>query len=282
MKRLIGITTMGVLVMANSVNATTINSVTSESITLNQGYTLTKSGDELHTVLENISAPYNANTLHTQESIATHRLSNKVTGTITVVTAETAIVREQPTPESDIIQFIKQDIPVYVSEQIDNFYKIEIEGIEGYIYKEQVDQTSLGQVPYTRSEANALPEEKPVYLGDEVVNYAKQFLGNPYVYGGTSLTRGTDCSGFTQQIYKHFGITIERTSRSQYAANGYAVKKADLLPGDLVFYGHNGYIDHVAIYAGNGQIIHANSPRTGICMGRLEYGKPIIGIKRVI
>lgn len=282
MKRFIGMTTGILLIMANSVNATTINNVSTESSTINEGYVLTKEGENLNTILENVSVAYMPNDTQAIESVSTEALADDDTGAITVITVEEATVREAADPESDIVNFIKKDIPVYVSERIDNFYKIEIEGIEGYIYKTQVDETVLAQVPYTKTEVEVPVVENSVYVGNEVVDYAKQFLGNPYVYGGTSLTRGADCSGFTQQVYKHFGISIERTSRSQHAANGYRVSKADILPGDLVFYGHNGYIDHVAIYAGDGKIIHANSPKTGICMGKLEYGKPIIGIKRVI
>ena len=124
--------------------------------------------------------------------------------------------------------------------------------------------------------------EEETYLGEEVIGYAKQFLGNPYVYGGNSLTKGVDCSGFVQQVFKNFDIQLTRSSRSQYASDGYKVSKNDLLPGDLVFYGYNGHIDHVAIYAGEGEIIHASTPKTGITMGDLYYGKPIIGTKRVI
>jgi cell wall-associated NlpC family hydrolase len=95
------------------------------------------------------------------------------------------------------------------------------------------------------------------------VAYAKQFLGNPYVYGGTSLTNGTDCSGFTQGVFAHFGITTGRSSRDQ-AANGRTISVSSAQPGDLLFYSSGNYINHVAIYIGNGQIIHAASKKSGI------------------
>lgn len=97
-----------------------------------------------------------------------------------------------------------------------------------------------------------------------VVAYAKQFLGNPYVYGGSSLTNGTDCSGFTMSVYAHFGYSLNRSSYTQ-VYNGRAVSMSSLLPGDLLFYKYNSStISHVAMYIGGGQIIHASTPSTGI------------------
>lgn len=106
-----------------------------------------------------------------------------------------------------------------------------------------------------------------------IVAYAKQFLGNPYVYGGTSLTNGTDCSGFTQGVYAHFGITTGRSSRDQ-AANGKTIAVEAAQPGDLLFYASGDYINHVAIYIGGGQIIHASTPTTGICYAPYNYRTP--------
>lgn len=108
---------------------------------------------------------------------------------------------------------------------------------------------------------------------DEIVDYALQFLGNPYVYGGTSLTNGTDCSGFTMSIYKHFGNSIGRSSRDQ-VHDGKAVKASELQKGDLVFYANGGRINHVAMYIGNGKIVHASTPRTGIRIGEMNYRTP--------
>lgn len=106
-----------------------------------------------------------------------------------------------------------------------------------------------------------------------VVAYAKQFLGNPYVYGGTSLTNGADCSGFTQSIFSHFGISTGRSSRDQ-AARGKAISVGDVKPGDLLFYASGDYINHVAIYIGGGQVIHASNPATGICITSANYRTP--------
>lgn len=106
-----------------------------------------------------------------------------------------------------------------------------------------------------------------------IVAYAKQFLGNPYVYGGTSLTNGADCSGFTQSIFKNFGIEIGRSSRDQ-AANGKEISISAVQPGDLLFYGSGSYINHVALYIGGGQVIHSSNERTGILIAPANYRTP--------
>ena len=98
-------------------------------------------------------------------------------------------------------------------------------------------------------------------------------MGNPYVYGGTSLTNGADCSGFTQEVYKHFGITTGRSSRDQ-AANGREIAVSDIQPGDLLFYASGDYINHVAMYIGNDQVIHASTPSTGIKISPYNYRTP--------
>ncbi len=107
-----------------------------------------------------------------------------------------------------------------------------------------------------------------------MVSYAMQFLGNRYVYGGTSLTNGTDCSGFTMRIYEHFGYSIPRTSGAQ-AAYFRGISASEAKPGDLFFYGSGGRVNHVAMYIGNGQVIHASNARTGIKISNAFYRSPI-------
>lgn len=104
-------------------------------------------------------------------------------------------------------------------------------------------------------------------------HYTKQFLGNPYVYGGTSLTDGADCSGFTMQVYAHFGYSIGRSSRDQ-AANGTKISTDTMQPGDLLFYASGDYINHVAMYIGDGQVIHASNSSTGIIISPYNYRTP--------
>ena len=111
-------------------------------------------------------------------------------------------------------------------------------------------------------------------LGQAIVNYACQFIGNPYVWGGTSLTNGTDCSGFTQGVYAHFGYSIPRTSGSQRSA-GYAVSYSEAQPGDLIC-----YEGHVAIYMGGGTIVHAANESVGITKGSATY-RTILSVRRI-
>ena len=115
----------------------------------------------------------------------------------------------------------------------------------------------------------------------EVVNYALQFVGNPYVYGGTSLTNGTDCSGFTMSIYAHFGYSLYRSSRDQIY-NGTNIPVDQVKPGDLLFYSNNGRtIGHVALYIGDGKIVHASTAQTGIIVSNMYYMNPC-GATRII
>ena len=107
----------------------------------------------------------------------------------------------------------------------------------------------------------------------EVVNFALQFEGNPYVYGGTSLTKGTDCSGFTMSVFKEFGCELPRVAAAQYEASR-KKELSEIEPGDLVFYGRGG-ISHVALYIGNGKIIHASTSASGIKISDYDYETPV-------
>lgn len=129
---------------------------------------------------------------------------------------------------------------------------------------------------------------KPYYPGGKdvsgqtVVNYALQFVGNPYVWGGNSLTKGCDCSGFVHQVYKYFGYNLVRYSLS-FLYEGVAVSKSDIKPGDIVVYPRNSEgIGHVAIYMGNGLIVEAQSTKAGITANRSVFYKEPLGIRRVL
>lgn len=108
----------------------------------------------------------------------------------------------------------------------------------------------------------------------KLVNFAKKYLGDAYVWGGTRLGVGVDCSGFTQAIYRNFGYYIPRTSRSQ-GVGGTKISASNLKPGDLVFYGSSSYINHVAIYMGGGRVIHASNKRDGIKISNMYYRQPV-------
>ena len=108
----------------------------------------------------------------------------------------------------------------------------------------------------------------------ELCEYAKQFVGNPYVWGGTSLTKGADCSGFVLSVFAKYGISLPHSSRAQ-ANSGTRIKMSEAKPGDLVFYAKGGRINHVAIYIGGGQVISASSPKTGIRIASAYYRTPV-------
>ena len=122
----------------------------------------------------------------------------------------------------------------------------------------------------TEEEAQSGPTEEE--LRAQIVDFALQFEGNPYVYGGTSLTNGADCSGFVMSVFAQFGYSLPRVAADQYYQS---VQKsvADLEPGDLVFYGSG--ISHVALYIGDGQIIHASTSASGIKISNYDYETPV-------
>ena len=109
--------------------------------------------------------------------------------------------------------------------------------------------------------------------GSEVVEYAKKFVGNPYVYGGTSLTKGADCSGFVYSVYKNFGVNLPRVGQSSV---GKAVSYKNVKKGDILIYS-----GHVAIYAGNGKAVHAVNERLGIRVTSVNYTGSVIAVRRI-
>lgn len=119
-------------------------------------------------------------------------------------------------------------------------------------------------------------------LQKEIVEYALKFVGNPYVWGGESLTRGADCSGFVQTIYADFGYSIPRVSKDQATGAGRKVSVSDIQPGDLIFYTNSyGTVNHVAMYIGNGKIVHASNKREGIKISAYNY-REIYRVRRVV
>ncbi len=167
------------------------------------------------------------------------------------------------------------------------------DSVSGYVRNDYIILDYTGPVAHVVTDAPATPDNSgntstdsgnsgstgittppSTNIGQDIVNYALQFVGNPYVYGGTSLTNGADCSGYVMRIYADFGYSIPRTADVQGTV-GTEVSLSALAPGDLVFYDNGtGSIKHVALYIGNGQVVHASSSTTGIIISNVNYKPP--------
>ncbi|MDO5389133.1 MAG: NlpC/P60 family protein [Clostridia bacterium] len=152
------------------------------------------------------------------------------------------------------------------------------EGNTGYVYSSNV-KFKNGEKPENIPAVDPLDEKRL-----EVVDFSKQYIGTPYVWGGTSLTAGVDCSGFVYSIYKNFGITLNRSSRGMYSGNGISVSKSELKPGDLLFFNTSGGgVSHVGMYIGNNQYIHAATVDVKISDLNDSYSqKTYVGAKRIL
>jgi hypothetical protein len=196
----------------------------------------------------------------------------EVASMIAVVNTETLKVREEPNTDCAVITLIPQDEELEVVDIMENgWIKFLLDDEEAYVSGEYVDVEERLEKAVTLTEL--LYGEGVSDVRVSLVQYAKQFVGNPYVWGGTSLTNGADCSGFTLSIYKKYGVSLPHHAASQ-AQLGTKVDISQLQPGDLVFYAKNGSINHVAIYIGNGQVVHASNPKTGIKISSLNYRTP--------
>ena len=143
--------------------------------------------------------------------------------------------------------------------------------------KEVVSENQAYSINLAEEEETGVPYNEVV--SNQIVNYALNFVGNPYVYGGNSLTNGTDCSGFTKLIFSNYGIYLPR-SAPERAYSGVSVGLDNIMPGDLVLSGYGGQVCHVAIYIGNGQLVHALNSDVGIVVTSL-YIMPILDVRRV-
>ncbi len=192
---------------------------------------------------------------------------------VATVITDSLRVREKPSTDSRKLTNIAKDEKVTVVEILDGWVKVEINGYdEAYIALEYV---SIAKELPTGNTMEELQYGQGVSaLRVDLVNFALQFVGNRYVWGGNSLTHGVDCSGFTQQVFKQYGYYIPRTSRTQPSA-GTQISAAAAKPGDLFFYGDSNGINHVAIYIGNGRIVHAANSRAGIIISNAFYSTPI-------
>ena len=190
---------------------------------------------------------------------------------LATVETQTLRVREQPSTESPTITLVPLGEVIEVKEIENDWVKIDLDGEDAYISAEYV---SIKEELFTAISMKELLYGSGVSnVRVDLVSYAKQFIGNPYVWGGTSLTKGADCSGFALSVYKKFGISLPHSSRAQ-ANCGRTVSLNHVKPGDLIFYTKGGVINHVAIYIGNGQVVHASSKKTGIKVSGMYYRTP--------
>ena len=245
-------------------------------------------------------------------------LAKKVGTRIATVTTTTLKVREQPSTDSAVLGLVPIDDDLLVTEELDGWVKINIEEGDGYVStdyvtlstefvkaeskaeeearlkkaeeerkaaeaaaaasqaKKKSTSSSSSNSSSSASQAPAMTVSGGSEYGNAVANYALQFVGNPYVYGGSSLTNGTDCSGFVMSVYSNFGIGLPHSSSADRKV-GYEVEGglANAQPGDLICYS-----GHVALYIGNGQIVHASTAKTGIIVSNAGY-RQTLAVRRI-
>lgn len=204
-------------------------------------------------------------------------LANDLVRTVAVSNTDGLNVRVEPNLQSEVLTQVPKGEELEYVETVDGWVKLSIDGDDAYVSSEYVSISERLDTAITMTEL--LYGEGVSDVRVDLVEYAKKFLGNPYVWGGTSLTKGADCSGFVMSIYKKYGISLSHSSRAQ-ANEGTKIKISELQPGDLVFYGNGrGVINHVAIYIGGGQVIHASSPSTGIKISSYNYRTPMKAVR---
>lgn len=168
-------------------------------------------------------------------------------------------MRSYPSLYSEVITMVSHK-DVYILGQNDGWYRVKSDGREGWIAKGLIEVPQNSFIPYSK------------VLGEEIVEYGKQFIGTPYVWGGNDLKRGVDCSGLTKKIFEGFDINISRVSSTQ-VNDGVQIDKSELRPGDLIFFDttgvNTGRISHVGIYAGDGLFLHADSTK-GVTLSKLS------------
>ena len=216
------------------------------------------------------------------------------------VTAGVLNVRDGQGTGSDILTQVTEGQQYEMTgEPVDGWYPVNVAGIDGWVSGRYVEAATGFSYGETREEEETrireeeqirereqasqreIPADAPVSSygnsGQDIIEYACRFIGNPYVWGGTSLTDGADCSGFAQSVYAHFGISLPRTT-SEQIYSGYGVSYEEAQPGDLIFYGDGG---HVGLYMGDGNIVNAMNPDQGIGICSATYTN-ICAVRRVL
>ena len=204
-----------------------------------------------------------------------------------IVSTDKLNARTEPKTDAPLWTQISNSERYTVLKQLDGWVEIELDSTSAYVATEFVDvRYALNEaIKFTPVEEKAATTNKGGTSGKpgsaagsskrtQIANYATQFLGNPYVWGGTSLTKGADCSGFTMSVMAKFGVSLPHQSGAQ-AGRGKSIKSSEMRPGDLIFYTNSGgTINHVALYVGNGKVVHASNARDGIKMSTWNYRTP--------
>lgn len=206
---------------------------------------------------------------------AKHKAEELAT-TVAKVTTDSLKVRAEANTDSEVITLVPRGEELEVSAVEGDWVKVLLDDDEVFVSAEYVEVSAELGTAVTMSELLYGQGISDVRV--DICQYAKEFIGNPYVWGGTSLTKGTDCSGFVMSVFKKYGVKLPRNSRAQ-ADCGTAIKVSEAKPGDLIFYAKGKTINHVAIYIGNGQVIHASSPKTGIKISNVSYRSPFKAVR---
>ncbi len=206
------------------------------------------------------------------------------------VTTSTLNLRSEPSTESDILDKLHEGDVAHIIGINTGWLKVEINGYTGYIHPDYVEVVAAPSGSYTappssggdyEAVGSAAAATDNTELRQDILDYAAEFLGVPYVYGANG-PNSFDCSGFTKYVFGHFGIELERVSRYQYSSDVTKIKKSELQPGDLVFFSNGGgsTVGHVGIYVGDDMFIHASSPGDDVkydSMSSGYYSKYYIG-----
>lgn len=205
-------------------------------------------------------------------------VAEKAVITVATVNTTTLRVRKKPSVDSSVVSLVGEGEDLIVEKIVDGWYKVEVDDEKGFISGDYIDVSQKLPTASSIKELNESSSNSSSGTGYSLVQYALQFIGNRYVWGGTSLTGGVDCSGFTMQVYAHYGVSLPHHAASQ-PAYGTRVSSSEAKPGDLFFYSNGSGINHVAIYIGNGQVVHASNPRTGIKISNAFYRTPVCVVR---
>lgn len=208
--------------------------------------------------------------------IPAKRKAEELATTVACVNTDSLKVRAEANTDSEVITLVANGEELEVISVDGDWVKVYLDDEEVYVSAEYVKVSSELGTAITMTEL--LYGQGVSDIRVDICQYAKEFLGNPYVWGGTSLTSGADCSGYVMGVFKKYGVKLPRTSREQ-ANSGTTVSVSEAKPGDLVFYSNGKTINHVAIYIGGGQVIHASNPKTGIRISNVNYRSPVKAVR---